>query len=204
MSQERSTTRLLMGTMAFAAGLAAGGAYLVKDLELSTEWFIEAPPSRVFATLCATDRYALWWPAFAQRTNGAVAPIGPNLVVRCLLPVVVPRWRWLPPLRFTLRFPQVEPNVQIRARITGDITGVAEWLIVPQPHGVLLRGYVRARLSRPLLNLIVRCTPERTWRPAIEETLRQARDRLQRLLAPEVEASPSQRSRDEQTIQTEE
>lgn len=175
-------TQLLVGTAAFAAGLTVGGAYLVKDLEISSEWFLEATPQQVFEILRDTNRYALWWPTFVTRINGAVAPISHNLVVRCALPLALPRLQRLPPLRFTLRFPQVEKDLRIRARITGDIVGIAEWFLIPQPNGVLLKGMIRARLSRPLLNLLVRCVPERRWRPKWEEILQSARQSLQQLI----------------------
>lgn len=173
---------LLGGIFGFLAGIAVGAAKAVKELEFSSEWYIDAPVSQVYQALREIDSYHYWWPALATRTNSVVAPINHNLMVRCSMTQPVSFLQGLPPLRFTIRFPNVEKDLRIRARFTGDIAGIAEWVVISQAKGTLVKSNSRLRVTNPLTALALLFLPEAIWRSRLEATLAQARDGLRRRL----------------------
>lgn len=172
---------LLLGAVGLAAGVVIGGARAVKELELSSEWELDAPAERVFDLLLEKRSYAGWWPTVAGRSTTDGPRLSASTVVQCVarLPVgFIP----LPALHFTARFPQIERSQRIRARLTGDVTGVAEWVLVPQGQGVLLKSNIRLRLTHPLANLAALALPEAAWRANLEGMLLEARVGLRRAL----------------------
>ncbi len=186
MQQERRAKKhswlpLAMGAAGLAAGLVIGGARVVKELELSSEWEIDAPAERVFDLLLDTRSYAEWWPGIASRIDTGGQRLTGGTVVQgaAHLPIgPIP----LPALRFTIRFPQIERNQRIRARVTGDVTGIAEWVLVPQEQGVILKSNSRLRLTHPLVNLAALVLPESAWRTNLEALLLEVRAGLRRAL----------------------
>ncbi len=175
---------LALGAAGLAAGLVIGGARAVKEIEVSSEWEIDAPAEEVFEMLLDTRTYAAWWPEMAGHTNSGGPFITASTVARCVARLPIAFLPFRPALHVTLRFPQIERNRRIRARLTGDVVGIAEWVLVPQGAGagVILKNNTRLRLSNPLLNLAVLLLPESAWRPHLERLLLEARADLRRTL----------------------
>ncbi len=173
---------LALGAAGLATGLVIGGARAVKEIEISSEWELDAPAEQVFEMLLDTRNYAEWWPEFAGNINTAGPFITASTVARCVARVPVSFLPYLPALHMTLRFPQIERNQRIRARLTGDVSGIAEWVIVPQGEGVVLKNNTRLRLTHPLLNLAALALPEATWRANLEQMLLEVRVGLRRSL----------------------
>jgi carbon monoxide dehydrogenase subunit G len=186
MAQERRKGRgwlpLALGAAGLAAGVVIGGAWAVKELEISTEWEIGAPPDKVFEALLEADNYADWWPQISAQSTTAGPLISAATVVQAALRLPLGLLPLAPTLHLTVRFPQIERNLRIRARLTGDVAGIAEWILVPQGKGTLLKSNTRLRLSHPLLNLAALALPESTWRSTLEGMLIEARAGLQRSL----------------------
>ena len=173
---------LALGAAGLATGLVIGGARAVKDVEISSEWEIDAPAEQVFEMLLDTRNYAEWWPEMAGQSNTAGPWLTTSAVVRCAARIPVAFLPFLPALHATLCFPQIERNQRIRARLTGDVSGIAEWVIVPHGAGVLLKSNTRLRLTNPLLNLAVLVLPEASWRSNLEGMLLEVRAGLRRAL----------------------
>ncbi len=173
---------LAIGAAGLATGLVIGGARAVKDVELSSEWEIDAPAEQVFEMLLDTRNYAEWWPEVAGHINTDGPFISAGTVARCVARAPIAFLPFLPALHITLRFPQIERNQRIRARLTGDVSGDAEWVLVPRGAGVLLKQHTRLRLSNPLLNLAALVLPEASWRPHLERMLLEVRAGLRRTL----------------------
>lgn len=192
-AKKRSWLPLAIGAAGLAAGMVIGGARVVKELELSSEWEVDAPAERVFELLLETRSYAEWWPGIAGHieSGGQTLTVGTVVQGAAHLPMgFIP----LPALRFTVRFPQIERNLRIRARVTGDVTGIAEWVLVPQDQGVILKSNTRLRLTHPLVNLVALALPESTWRTHLETLLLEARAGLRRALEfTEAEVAVSRR-----------
>ncbi len=181
-AKKRGWLPLALGAAGLATGLVIGGARAVKEVEISSEWEINAPADRVFEMLLDTRNYAEWWPEMAGHTNTGGPIINASTVGQCVAPLPISFLPFSPALHATIRFPQIERNQRIRARLTGDVTGIAEWVLVPQGQGVILKNNTRLRLTRPLLNLAVLALPESTWRANLESMLREARAGLRRAL----------------------
>ncbi len=186
MAQERRKGRswlpLALGAAGLAAGVVIGGAWAVKELEISTEWEIDAPPDKVFAALLETDNYADWWPQITAHSTTAGPRLSAATVVQAALRLPLGLLPLSPTLRVTVRFPQIERNLRIRARLTGDVAGIAEWVLVPQGKGTLLKSNTRLRLAHPLMNLAALALPESTWRSTLEGLLIEVRGGLHRVL----------------------
>lgn len=181
-ARKRGWLPLALGAAGLATGLVIGGARAVKEIEVSSEWEINAPAEQVFEMLLDTRNYAEWWPEMAGHTNTNGPLINASTVARCVARLPVSFLPFLPALHMTIRFPQIERNLRIRARLTGDVSGIAEWLIVPQGEGVILKNNTRLRLTNPLLNLAALVLPESSWRTNLETMLREARAGLRRTL----------------------
>ncbi len=187
MEQERRRRRqgwmpLALGAAGLAAGVVIGGARAVKELELATEWEINAPPEKIFEALLETRNYAVWWPEISARTNTGWPRLTAATVVQAVVRLPLSLLPVAPALHVTVRFPQIERNVRLRARLTGDVVGIAEWVLVPQGESVNLKLNVRLRLVRPLVNLALLVLPESAWRSAVEAMLCEARAGLRRML----------------------
>jgi uncharacterized protein YndB with AHSA1/START domain len=185
MENERRANRrvwlpLAIGAAGLATGLVLGGARAVKEIEISSEWELDAPAEQVFEMLLDTRNYADWWPEVAGSTNTEGPFITAGTVAQCVARVPVSFLAFLPALHVTIRFPQIERNQRIRARLTGDVTGIAEWVIVPQGTGVTLKHNTRFRLSNPLFNLAALVLPEASWRVNLERMLLEVRAGLRR------------------------
>jgi|GEM_PF-1801672 len=181
-AKKRGWIPLALGAAGLATGLVIGGARAVKEVEISSEWEINAPVERVFEMLLDTRNYAEWWPEMAGRTNTGAPAINASTVAQCVAPLPISFLPFSPALHMTIRFPQIERNQRIRARLTGDVTGIVEWVLAPQDRGVILKNNTRLRLTRPLLNLAVLALPESAWRANLESMLREARAGLRRAL----------------------
>ncbi len=174
---------LALGAAGLAVGLVMGGARAVKEVEVSSEWAIDAPAEEVFEMLLDTRNYARWWPEMAGHANLGGPFITVSTVVQCAVRLPVSFLPFRPALHVTLRFPQIERNQRIRARLTGDANGIAEWVIVPLgAEGAILKSYTRLRLRNPLLNLVLLALPESSWRPNLERLLLEVRADLRRTL----------------------
>jgi hypothetical protein len=173
---------LLFGAAGLAVGVVIGGARAVKEIEVAAEWPLRASAEEVFAALLETHNYAEWWPECAGKTNTGAPVLSQAMVAECVVPLPVAPLPWLPALHVTLRFPQIERNLRIRARLTGQVVGIVEWVIVPQRVGVLLKQNTRLRLAHPLLNLAALLLPEKVWRADVEGMLLEMQAGLQRLL----------------------
>lgn len=188
MEQERRTKRrgwlapLLVGAAGLAAGVVIGGARAVKEIEVAAEWPLNASAEEVFEALLETHHYADWWPECAGKTNTGAPLISKATVAECVVPLPVSPLPLLPALHVTVRFPQIDRNLRIRARLTGQVVGIAEWVIVPQGEGVVLKNNTRLRLSHPLMNLAALVLPEKTWRAHVEGMLLEMRAGLRRAL----------------------
>ncbi len=194
MEQERRARKhvwlpLALGAAGLATGLVIGGARVVKEVELSSEWEIDAPAEEVFNALLDRRNYAAWWPDVVSHATPRGPRITPSTVVQAVVRVPVAFLPFQPALQVTIRFPQIERNQRIRARLTGDVVGIAEWVIVPQGAGarvagtgVLLKNNTRLRLSHPLLNLAALLLPESAWRTHLEQRLLEVRVGLERAL----------------------
>jgi carbon monoxide dehydrogenase subunit G len=170
-TRKRGWVPLLIGAAGLATGLVIGGARAVKEVEVSSEWEIDAPAEQVFEMLLDTRNYAEWWPEVAGRTNTSDPFITLGTVAQCALRLPLSLLPFRPVLHVTIRFPQIERNQRIRARLTGDVTGIAEWVLVPQGQGVILKNNTRLRLRHPLMNLAALALPESTWRANLESML---------------------------------
>jgi uncharacterized protein YndB with AHSA1/START domain len=182
MEQERRVGKhrwfpLALGAAGLATGLVIGGARAVKEVEISSEWEIDAPAEDVFELLLDRRNYAAWWPALSSQATTRGARITTSTVVQGVVRVPVAFVPFLPALHVTVRFPQIERNQRIRARLTGDVVGIAEWVLVPQSAGagVLLKNNTRLRLRNPLLNLAALLLPESSWRVHLEQMLLEVR-----------------------------
>jgi hypothetical protein len=173
---------LLIGAAGVAAGVVIGGARAVKEIEVATEWPIDASAEEVFEALLEPGNYADWWPECAGKTNTGLELMGKATVVQCVVPLPFSPLPLLPALHVTARFPQIERNLRIRARLTGQVAGIAEWVIVPQHEGVVLKLNARVRLAHPLMNLAALALPEKTWRAHLEGMLLEMRAGLRRAL----------------------
>jgi len=173
---------LALGAAGLAVGVVLGGALAVKELEISTEWEIDAPPDEVFRALLEMGNYADWWPQISARSNTAGPRITAATVIQAAMRLPLALLPLSPTLHTTVRFPQIERNLRIRARLTGDVAGIAEWVLVPQSGGVLLKSNTRLRLTHPLLNLVALALPESSWRAALEGMLIEAQAGLRRAL----------------------
>jgi hypothetical protein len=175
---------LALGVAGLATGLMIGGARAVKEIEISSEWELDAPAEQVFEMLLDTRNYAEWWPEAAGHINTKGPFISTSTVARCVARVPVSFLPFLPALHMTLGFPQIERNQRIRARLTGDVSGIAEWVIVSrgEGEGVTLKHHTRLRLTHPLLNLAALALPEGIWRANLEQMLLEARVGLRRSL----------------------
>ena len=184
--ERRARNRLLLplaiGAAGLATGIVLGGARAVKDVEISSEWEIDAPAEQVFEMLLDTRNYAEWWPGLVSEVNSTGPLIEVGTVAQCAARVPVAFLPFLPALHFTIRFPQIERHQRIRARLTGDVSGIAEWVIVPQGAGVVLKNNTRLRLGNPLLNLAALVLPESAWRSNLEQMLLEVRAGLRRTL----------------------
>jgi hypothetical protein len=171
---------LLVGAAGLAAGVVIGGARAVKEIEVATEWPIDAPPEEVFEALLETHNYADWWPECAGKTNTGLPLISKTTVAECVVPLSFSPLPFLPALHVTVRFPQMDRNLRIRARLTGQVVGIAEWVIVPQHEGVVLKLNARMRLAHPLMNLAALVVPEKTWRAHLDGMLLEMRSGMRR------------------------
>ncbi|HEY7356284.1 MAG TPA: hypothetical protein VH590_07450 [Ktedonobacterales bacterium] len=180
MEKERRASKhiwipLAVGAVGLATGVILGGARAVKEVELSSEWEIGAPAEQVFEMLLDTRNYAEWWPEMAGQTNTRGPLITASTVAQCVARLPVSFLPFLPALHVTLRFPQIERDQRIRVRLTGDVSGIAEWVIVSQRGGVILKNNTRLRLTNPLLNLAALLLPESFWRVNLERMLLEVR-----------------------------
>lgn len=186
MGQERRKSRgwlpLALGAAGLAAGVVIGGAWAVKEVELSTEWEIDAPKASVFDALLDSRNYAEWWPQISAHSMPGGPRIGTATVVRAAMRLPLALLPVAPTLHVTVRFPQIERNLRIRARLTGDVVGISEWVLVPQGDGVILKNNTRLRLAHPLINLAALALPESSWRGSLEQLLLEARIGLHRVL----------------------
>jgi hypothetical protein len=187
MEQERRARKhawlpLALGAAGLATGLVIGGARAVKDVEISSEWEIDAPAEQVFALLLDMRNYAGWWPEMVCQATTKGPLITTGTVAHCVARVPIAFLPFLPLLHITIRFPQIERNQRIRARLTGDVIGIAEWVLVPQGASVTLKNNMRLRLSNPLLNLAALLLPESAWRVNLEQRLLEMRAGLKRVL----------------------
>lgn len=187
MEKERRASKhiwipLAVGAAGLVAGVALGGARAVKEVELSSEWEIGAPAEQVFEMLLDTRNYAEWWPEMAGQTNTRGPLITASTVAQCVARLPVSFLPFLPALHVTLRFPQIERDQRIRVRLTGDVSGIAEWVIVSQRGGVVLKNNTRLRLTSPLLNLAALLLPESVWRANLERMLLEVRAGLRSAL----------------------
>lgn len=175
---------LAIGAAGLATGMVIGGARGVKEVEVSSEWEIDAPAEDVFEMLLDTRNYVRWWPEMAGHINTDRPYLTASTVARCAARLPVAFLPFQPTLHVTIRFPQIERNQRIRARLTGDVSGIAEWVIVPQraAAGVVLKQNARLRLSHPLLNLAMLILPEASWRLNLERMLLEVRAGLRRAL----------------------
>lgn len=181
-ARKRGWLPLAIGAAGLATGIVIGGARAVKEIEVSSEWEIDAPAEEVFEMLLDTRNYAEWWPEMAGYTNTGERFITASTIAQCAARLPVSFVPFLPPLHFTLRFPQIERNQRVRVRLTGDVSGIAEWVIVPQGEGVILKNNTRLRLRNPLLNLAALALPEASWRANLEAMLLEVRSGLRRAL----------------------
>ena len=181
-ARNRFLIPLAIGAAGLATGIVLGGARAVKEVELSSEWEIAAPAEHIFEMLLDTRNYAEWWPDLVGEVNSTGPFITAGTVVQCAAHAPVAFLPFLPALRFTIRFPQIERQQRIRARLTGDVSGIAEWVIVPLGAGVILKNNTRLRLSNPLLNLAALVLPESAWRSHLEQMLLEVRAGLRRSL----------------------
>ena len=186
MGQERRKSRgwlpLTLGAAGLAAGVVIGGAWAVKEVELSTEWEIDAPAEKVFEALLDSGNYAEWWPQISAHSTPGGSRISAATVVQAAMRLPLALLPMVPTLHMTVRFPQIERNLRIRARLTGDVVGISEWMLVPQGAGVILKNNTRLRLASPLMNLAVLALPESSWRGSLESLLLEARAGLNRTL----------------------
>lgn len=186
MKQERRKSRgwlpLALGAAGLAAGVVIGGAWAVKEVELSSEWEIDAPAEKVFEALLDTGNYAEWWPQISAHSTPGGPRISAATVVQAAMRLPLTLLPVAPTLHVTVRFPQIERNLRIRARLTGDVVGISEWMFVPQGGGVILKNNTRLRLANPLMNLAVLALPESAWRGSLESLLLEARAGLHRAL----------------------
>ncbi|HEY7126288.1 MAG TPA: hypothetical protein VH590_06290 [Ktedonobacterales bacterium] len=171
---------LLIGAVGLAAGVVIGGARAIKEIEVATEWPIDAPEEAVFEALLEPGNYADWWPECAGRTNTGLELMGKATVAQCVVPLPFSPLPFMPALHVTVRFPQIDRNLRIRARLTGQVAGIAEWVMVPQHEGVVLKLNARVRLAHPLMNLAALALPEKTWRAHLEGMLLEMRAGLRR------------------------
>jgi hypothetical protein len=181
-AKRRSWLPLLVGAAGLAAGVVIGGARAVKEIEVAAEWPLDASAEEVFGALLETRNYADWWPGCAGKANTGQALISKATVAQCVVPLPFSPLPFLPALHVTVRFPQMERNLRIRARLTGQVVGIAEWVIVPQHEGVVLKNTTRVRLAHPLMNLAALALPEKTWRSHLEGMLLEMRAGLRRTL----------------------
>jgi hypothetical protein len=175
---------LAIGAAGLATGVVIGGARAVKEVEVSSEWEIDAPVEDVFEMLLDTRNYARWWPEMAGHINTGGPYLNATTVAQCVACLPVAFLPFQPTLHITLRFPQIERNQRIRARLTGDVSGIAEWVIVSRGAGagVVLKQNARLRLSLPLLNLAMLILPEAAWRLNLERLLLEVRAGLRRAM----------------------
>ncbi len=186
MERERRAGRgwlpLALGAAGLAAGVVIGGAWAVKEVELSSEWEIDAPVEKVFKALLDPSNYAEWWPQISAHSTPGGPRISAATVVQAAMRLPLGLLPVAPTLHVTVRFPQIERNLRIRARLTGDVVGISEWVLVPQGDGVILKNNTRLRLARPLTNLAALALPESSWRGSLENLLLEARVGLHRVL----------------------
>ena len=187
MKQERRKSRgwlpLALGAAGLAAGVVIGGAWAVKEVELSSEWEIDTLAEKVFEALLNTSNYAEWWPQISAHSTPGGSRISKATVVQAAMRLPLTLLPVAPTLHMTVRFPQIERNLRIRARLTGDVVGISEWMLVPQADGVvILKNNTRLRLANPLINLAVLALPESSWRGSLESLLLEARAGLHRTL----------------------
>lgn len=186
MEQQRRKSRgwlpLALGAAGLAAGVVIGGAWAVKEVELSTEWEIDTPAEKVFEALLDTGNYAEWWPQISAHSTPGGPRISAATVVQAAMRLPLALLSVAPTLHMTVRFPQIERNLRIRARLTGDVVGISEWMLVSQGAGVILKNNTRLRLAHPLMNLAVLALPESSWRGSLETLLLEARAGLNRAL----------------------
>ena len=187
MERERRKGRgwlpLALGAAGLAAGVVIGGAWAVKEVELSSEWEIDAPAEKVVRALLDPSNYAEWWPQISAHSMPGGPRIGAATVVRAAMRLPLSLLPVAPTLHVTVRFPQIERNLRIRARLTGDVVGISEWVLVPQGGGVvILKNNTRLRLAHPLINLAALALPESAWRGSLEQLLLEARVGLHRVL----------------------
>lgn len=89
------------------------------------------PPEAVWAALSATDDYRRWWPWLRRfEADGLTAGGDWLCTVRPPLPYT---------LRFTIHLDVVDPPHTISARVTGEISGVAEVAVTPELDGCEVR-----------------------------------------------------------------
>jgi hypothetical protein len=193
-AKRRGWLPLLFGAAGLAAGVVIGGARAVKEIEVAAEWPIDASAEAVFEALLETQNYADWWPECAGKTNTGAALMSQATLAQCVVPLAFAPLPFLPALHVTVRFPQIDRNLRIRARLTGHVVGIAEWVIVPQREGVVLKNTTRVRLAHPLMNLAALVLPEKSWRANLEGMLLEVRAGLGRVLeATEADLALSRR-----------
>jgi hypothetical protein len=116
-----------------------------------SDWHVLADPGQIYDALADVERYPNWWPQVrsARRINDQVG----ELVCRSVLPYSIH-------LRAS-RVIEDRDRLQLRARLSGDLTGWSGWQIAAHGAGsiatfteeVTTSGALRAasRLARPIL-----------------------------------------------------
>ena len=111
--------------------------------ELTTDWTLDAPLTRVWAELSAPDQWPQWWRA-VKRVElvlpGDASGIG-----------AVRRFTWATALpyqiTFDMRATRIEPERVIEGEARGELNGTGTWTLTPAGSGTHVRYDWRVDLS---------------------------------------------------------
>jgi len=132
-----------------AQALGTAVAMAAKDLQLVTDWRLDAPLEAVWREIAAPDTWPSWWRAVV-----AVETLAPGDAngVGALRRIT---WRTALPytLTFVVRTTRVEPMRLIEGRAEGELDGIGVWTFTPSGKATDLRYDWRVSVTKPWMRI---------------------------------------------------
>lgn len=140
--------------LTFGVGAALGAVRLRKLYDWRTVWEIAAPVPLVYEALTSrTER--VWWPSMELVSDSQGGGLQEGSAVELRVRQASSVRRLAPPFRLRCVYTAVEPERRLRQHVTGDLNGVLEVHLEPQPQDgtrIIWDWYVS--VANPLLNLL--------------------------------------------------
>jgi uncharacterized protein YndB with AHSA1/START domain len=114
-----------------------------------SEWFVPAPPERVYDVLGALEEYPEWWGDVFLEVEGDKGPPRPGKRSRVKARGYLPyRLRW------EAEIVEAERPHKIRMRLSGDFDGEGEWRLRPVEGGTQATLDWQPAVNKPLIRYL--------------------------------------------------